>query len=76
HALRHQERDLIADDIVISVGDTAVALGGVMGGANTEIDTNSKTVVLEAALFDGKSFRKTSGRLNLRSESSSRFVKG
>ncbi|WP_161497559.1 phenylalanine--tRNA ligase beta subunit-related protein, partial [Streptococcus suis] len=41
-----EERDLITDDIVISVADKAVALGGVMGGANTEIDNNSKTVVL------------------------------
>ncbi len=44
-----EERDLITDDIVISVADKAVALGGVMGGANTEIDNNSKTVVLEVA---------------------------
>ena len=42
----------------------------------TEIDNNSKNVVLEAAVFDGKSVRKTSSRLNLRSESSSRFEKG
>ena len=47
-----------------------------MGGASTEIDNNSKNVVLEAAVFDGKSVRKTSSRLNLRSESSSRFEKG
>ncbi|MGT2910804.1 phenylalanine--tRNA ligase subunit beta [Streptococcus cameli] len=70
------ERELITEDIVISVGDQAVALGGVMGGADTEITATSKTVVLEAALFEGKSIRKTSGRLNLRSESSSRFEKG
>ncbi|MER0122181.1 phenylalanine--tRNA ligase subunit beta [Streptococcus sp. ZJ93] len=70
------ERELVADDIVISVADKAVALGGVMGGAATEIDPQSTNVVLEAALFDGKSIRKTSGRLNLRSESSSRFEKG
>ncbi|MGT2799358.1 phenylalanine--tRNA ligase subunit beta [Streptococcus marmotae] len=70
------ERELVADDIVISVADKAVALGGVMGGAATEIDHQSTNVVLEAALFDGKSIRKTSGRLNLRSESSSRFEKG
>ncbi|MBF0786558.1 phenylalanine--tRNA ligase subunit beta [Streptococcus sp. 19428wC2_LYSM12] len=70
------ERELIADDIVISVADKVVALGGVMGGAETEIDAQSKNIVLEAALFDGKSIRKTSGRLNLRSESSSRFEKG
>ncbi|MBF0775867.1 phenylalanine--tRNA ligase subunit beta [Streptococcus azizii] len=70
------ERELVADDIVISVADKPVALGGVMGGATTEIDINSKNIVLEVALFDGKSIRKTSNRLNLRSESSSRFEKG
>ncbi|EJN94206.1 phenylalanine--tRNA ligase subunit beta [Streptococcus ratti] len=71
-----EERDLVEDDIVITVDDKPVALGGVMGGAATEIDASSKNVVLEAAVFDGKSIRKTSGRLNLRSESSSRFEKG
>lgn len=71
-----EERQLTAEDIVITVADTPVALGGVMGGQATEIDNTSKNVVLEAAVFDGKSIRKTSGRLNLRSESSSRFEKG
>ena len=70
------ERDLTAEDIVITVADKPVALGGVMGGQSTEIDTTSKNVVLEAAVFDGKSIRKTSGRLHLRSESSARFEKG
>ena len=71
-----EERELTAGDIVITVADKPVALAGVMGGASTEIDNNSKNVVLEAAVFDGKSVRKTSSRLNLRSESSSRFEKG
>lgn len=71
-----EERDLIDQDIVIAVNDKPVALAGVMGGKATEIDSHSKTVVLEAAVFDGKAIRKTSGRLNLRSESSSRFEKG
>jgi phenylalanyl-tRNA synthetase beta chain len=70
------ERDLTPEDIVITVADKPVALGGVMGGQATEIDSSSKNVVLEAAVFDGKSIRKTSGRLNLRSESSARFEKG
>ena len=70
------ERDLTEEDIVITVADKPVALGGVMGGQDTEIDSSSKNVVLEAAVFDGKSIRKTSGRLNLRSESSARFEKG
>ena len=48
------ERDLTAEDIVITVADKPVALGGVMGGQSTEIDTTSKNVVLEAAVFDGK----------------------
>ncbi|WP_019793741.1 phenylalanine--tRNA ligase subunit beta, partial [Streptococcus sobrinus] len=71
-----EERELITDDLVISVADQAVALAGVMGGQSTEIDVDSKTVVLEAAVFDGQSVRKSSSRLNLRSESSSRFEKG
>ncbi len=71
-----EERELITDDLVISVADQAVALAGVMGGQSTEIDVDSKTVVLDAAVFDGQSVRKTSSRLNLRSESSSRFEKG
>lgn len=71
-----EERQLISQDIVIAVNDKPVALAGVMGGKETEIDYGSTRVVLEAAVFDGKSIRKTSSRLNLRSESSSRFEKG
>jgi len=58
------------------IADKPVALAGVMGGQATEISEKSSRVVLEAAVFNGKSIRKTSGRLNLRSESSSRFEKG
>ncbi|MEZ7548909.1 MULTISPECIES: phenylalanine--tRNA ligase subunit beta [Streptococcus] len=71
-----EERELEVSDLVITVADKPVALAGVMGGAATEISGQSTRVVLEAAVFDGKSIRKTSGRLNLRSESSSRFEKG
>ncbi|MGT2721470.1 phenylalanine--tRNA ligase subunit beta [Streptococcus porcinus] len=71
-----EERQLISQDIVITVNDKPVALAGVMGGKETEIDYGSTKIVLEAAVFDGKSIRKTSSRLNLRSESSSRFEKG
>ena len=48
-----EERELIAEDLVITVADKPVALAGVMGGQATEIDDNSKNVVLEAAVFDG-----------------------
>ena len=71
-----EERELEVGDLVITVADKAVALAGVMGGAATEISDKSTRVVLEAAVFDGKSIRKTSSRLGLRSESSSRFEKG
>lgn len=70
------ERELTTSDLVITVADKPVALAGVMGGADTEISENSTRIVLEAAVFDGKSIRKTSARLGLRSESSSRFEKG
>ena len=74
--LDDEERELETSDLVIAVADKPVALAGVMGGATTEISSQSRRVVLEAAVFDGTSIRKTSGRLNLRSESSSRFEKG
>ena len=74
--LDDEERELSSDDIVITVNDKPVALGGVMGGKSTQISNSSKNIILEAAVFDGTSIRKTSGRLNLRSESSSRFEKG
>ena len=67
------ERTLEENDIVITDGVKPVCLGGVMGGLNTEIDDNSKTVILEAAYFDPLMVRKTSSRLNLKSESSVRF---
>ena len=74
--LDDEERDLEMSDLVITVADKPVALAGIMGGSETEISPKSRRVVLEAAVFDGTSIRQTSGRLNLRSESSSRFEKG
>ncbi|KXT76234.1 phenylalanine--tRNA ligase subunit beta [Streptococcus sp. DD12] len=71
-----EDRELETSDLVITVADKPVALAGVMGGAATEISDQTTRVVLEAAVFDGTTIRKTSGRLNLRSESSSRFEKG
>ena len=67
------ERTLDEKDIVITDGEKPVCLGGVMGGLNTEVDNNTKTIVLEAAEFNPTSIRKTSSRLGLRSESSYRF---
>ena len=69
-------RKLEETDIVITDGKSPVCLGGVMGGASTEVDDNTKNIVLEAAVFDPMSIRKTSSRLALRSESSQRFERG
>lgn len=71
-----ETRNLTEENIVITNGQTPVAIGGVMGGANSEIDNGTTTVALEAALFNAVSIRKTSRQFNLRSESSSRFEKG
>ena len=70
------ERKLLKDDIVITDGKKPVALAGVMGGLDTSINDNTKNIVLEAAVFDPISVRKTYTRLDLRSESSIRFEKG
>ena len=67
------ERVLDPADIVITNGKDAVCVGGVMGGLSTEVDNNTTNIILEAAYFDPLSIRKTSSRLNLKSESSMRF---
>lgn len=70
------ERTLEESDLVITDGINPVAIAGVMGGLTTEITKDTKNMVLEAAVFDGESVRKTSQRLGLRSDSSIRFEKG
>ena len=74
--LDDQERELQSGDIVITNGKDPIALAGVMGGANTEVGDNTTTVVLESAMFDSSSIRKTSRRENLHSEASMRFERG
>ena len=71
-----ENRKLIAGDIVITDGDKPIALAGVMGGLETEINNDSKRVLLESAIFNPVKVRRTASRLNLKSESSSRFEKG
>ena len=73
--LDNKERVLSSEDIVISDGERAIGLAGVMGGLDTEITDNTKNVIIEAAIFDGVKVRKTSKEI-LRSEASSRFEKG
>lgn len=67
------ERTLLNTDIVIANQNEALCLGGVMGGLTSEVEPNTKNIVLEAAYFDPLRVRKTSSRLGLKSESSMRF---
>ena len=69
-------RELLVEDLVICSGDRPVALAGIMGGADSEIDDATSSVLLEAAYFSPVGIRKTSRRNGLKSESSSRFEKG
>ena len=74
--LDEKERILSNKDIVITDGTKPVAIAGVMGGLNTDIDTNTKNILIESAIFDGVSIRYTSSNLNLKSEASIRYGKG
>lgn len=73
--LDNEERILTSDDIVITNGKNPVGLAGVMGGLDTEIDENTKNVIIECAIFNPRNIRKTSKKL-LRSEASIRYEKG
>ena len=74
--LDDKERTLSEKDIVISNTSEAIAIAGVMGGQNTEVDNNTKTILIESAIFDPVSIRYTAANQNLRSEASIRFGKG
>ena len=71
-----QDRTLTAKDLLIWDNERPVALAGVMGGANSEIGDASATVLLESAVFDPASIRKTARRLGLSSDASYRFERG
>jgi phenylalanyl-tRNA synthetase beta chain len=71
--LDDQERELNSEDIVITDGKNAVCDAGVMGGLSTEVDDNTVNIVLEAAYCDPLSIRRTSTKIGLKSESSTRF---
>ena len=70
------ERTLNAEDLLITSGGKPVGLAGVMGGANTEIDDNTKNVLIEAANFDSVSIARSARRHKLPSEASKRFERG
>ncbi len=71
-----RERSLNEMDIVVTDGSRPVAIGGVMGGAATEVHPETTDVFIEAAYWDPASILMTSKRLGLRSEASARFERG
>ena len=66
-------RKLEANDLLITDGKKPIGLAGIMGGLNSEVLPTTTEIVLEAAMFDPMAIRKTSSRLGLKSEASTRF---
>jgi len=71
-----EERELNNGELVIADEKKAVAIAGIMGGANTEVDENTTEILLEVAYFTPENIRKTSKNLGLSSDSSYRFERG
>ncbi|MCL4366288.1 phenylalanine--tRNA ligase subunit beta [Patescibacteria group bacterium] len=74
--LDNKTRSLLPTDLLITDPQKAVGLAGVMGGKNSEVTDKTHTILLEAAIFDPVTIRKTASRLALHSEASKRFQHG
>lgn len=74
--LDDQTHELTSNDLLIADTDGAVALAGVMGGANSEISESTTNVLLESAVFNPSAIRATARRLGLSTDSSHRFERG
>ncbi len=71
-----QERTLGSSMLTIADGEGTIAIAGIMGGLNSEIENDTTTIVFESANFDGVTVRKASRALGLRTDASSRYEKG
>ncbi|MBR3162496.1 MAG: phenylalanine--tRNA ligase subunit beta [Clostridia bacterium] len=71
-----KERTLKTTDIVITDGNKPICIAGVMGGENTEVDSNTTEILIESAIFDSVRIRYTAANLDLKSEASIRYGKG
>jgi phenylalanyl-tRNA synthetase beta chain len=71
-----QLRELTPDMLMIADAERPIAIGGVMGGADSEVSASTKTIVFEAAYFNPLSARRTSKKLGLKTEASIRFERG
>jgi phenylalanyl-tRNA synthetase beta chain len=70
------DRALSPEDVVVCAGETAASIAGVIGGMSTAVTDSTRTVLLEAATWDGPTVRATSKRLGLRTDASTLFEKG
>ena len=71
-----QDRALTSDMLVIADGVRPVGIAGVMGGADSEVTDSTRSIVLESAYFNPLSVRRTSRKLGLKTEASTRFERG
>jgi phenylalanyl-tRNA synthetase beta chain len=74
--LDEKQRRLEAEMLMICDGEKAVAVGGVMGGLNSEIENDTTRVLIEGAYFNPVSIRRTSKKLGLNTDASHRFERG
>ncbi len=74
--LDDKTRLLTSEDLLICDAEKGIAIAGVMGGKNSEVESQTQNVLLEAAYFNPQSIRKTSKRLGLQTDSSKRFERG
>ncbi|MDO4176290.1 MAG: phenylalanine--tRNA ligase subunit beta [Bacillota bacterium] len=74
--LDENERTMEADMLMIKDAERSIAVAGVMGGLNSEIEEDTNTIIIESANFNGDSVRTTAKKLGLRTEASARFEKG
>ena len=74
--LDENEREMTKDMLMIKDAERSIAIAGVMGGLNSEIEDDTTTIIIESANFNGDSVRATSKKLTLRTEASARFEKG
>jgi phenylalanyl-tRNA synthetase beta chain len=74
--LNGKEIELSEDDIVIATDKQPIALGGIMGGSETEVDEKTKTIIIESATFDMYTIRRTSMKHGLFTDAVTRNTKG
>ena len=74
--LNGKEYELTSDDIVIADGEGVIGLAGIMGGADTEVSSDTKNIVLECANFDMYALRRTAMRHGIFTDALTRFNKG